>query len=210
MQSFKNWYGKRVKRSQTGTAGDFKTPHTTHSPVRPRSLSASAPRDKLSLPNGTEKRARNSASSFTSSLKDLLMPPEERRRSKRAGTAQEEAMHLLQDIISSHGDDSPKTLSSYIALHNTRGKLCNQRSDDLLLALVLQGVDESTRGELWLSASGGKQRMLVAQPGYFSQLCSAETKDDDATTVAIKQIDLDVGRTAGAGSGGSGGGAKWQ
>ena len=201
MQNFKTWFGKRVKRSNTGTDDDFKDVHTANSPPgRQRSNTVPNVPD-MSMPN--EKKPRNSASSFTSSLRHLLMPPEER-RTKRTGGTKEEAQTLLQNIIFSHGEELPKTLSSYIALHNTRGSLCDHRSSDLLLALVLQGVDGDNRGELWLSASGGKRRMLNAQPGYFAQLCSPENKDDEATTEAIKQIDLDVGRTAGAGAGNGG------
>ena len=176
MQSFGKWFNNKRERASS-------LPKNTIEHSKRQGRASSLP-----------KRER---ASFTSTLAYLLQPPEERRLQQK----QHESKQLIQDIIAahaSHDKTSPTTLASYISIHNTRGDLHTHHSSDLLLALVMQEVKDEERGELWLSASGGKSKMLAAPPGYFQQLCSSpENVDNQATKAAIKQIDLDVGRTAG-------------
>jgi hypothetical protein len=214
MQSFNNWFSKRVKKKKpddenrlrsASESTDFLTYTKSHKPPpapklrRAASTCPSPTATKAATTSTTTTASASTRMSFTDSLKQLLMPPEERKKRATKKHHPLESKQLVQKIVSSYGGSSqhPINLDAYIRKYNTKGELCSHRTSDLLLALVLSGVDPGNRGELWLSASGGKKRMLSATPGHFEKLCASDNKDDEATLAAIKQIDLDVGRTAG-------------
>jgi hypothetical protein len=205
MQSFNNWFSKRVKssKSQNDVTKNKNKSLRLRSATEPNMTNDSLTYQRYTRthqpPPAPRQRTTTTGSvtaSITDSLKHLLMPPEDRHKSTR-GT--KDAKQMVDDIIYSYNSKGKITLSSYIQKYNVRGDLCTHRHSDLLLALVLDdgSVNESNRGELWLSASGGKKKMLQAKPGYFQKLCSPTEEDDEATLAAIKQIELDINRTSG-------------
>ncbi len=185
-----------------------------------RSLSSSSSSSSSAHPSPR----RTSAS--VGAWSDLLTPPEDRsinndnKRQTRAfreqcseaeqRRARYEADELVTAVINSmsssgktnisSGDEAaPTRLCDFVREHGERGGLCEQHDSDLFLALVLRGVAGHERGELWLSASGGKKLMLANAPGHYACLTTSASlpADDERTAAAIKQIDLDVGRTKG-------------
>ena len=140
------------------------------------------------------------------SISDLLTPPEDRgintedhAANRQGHTYADGSANFVASVIESINGDDSMVLTDFIREHGGRGALCNHRDSELFSALVLKGVHDHERGELWLSASGGKKRMLENEPGHYARIkiSSKLGCDDEKTLAAIRQIDLDLGRTKG-------------
>ena len=111
----------------------------------------------------------------------------------------DEASELIASVIHSLASNDGMRLNDFVKKNGGWGSLCDHRDSDLLLALVLRGVTKKERKELWLFASGGKKLMHENPQGHYARLKTpaALATDDETTVAAIRQIDLDVGRTKG-------------
>ena len=138
-------------------------------------------------------------------LTDLLTPPEDRgcRRGQRSGSeihrTRYEASELIASVIHSLASNDGMRLNDFVKKNGGWGSLCDHRDSDLLLALVLRGVTKKERKELWLFGARGKETHARNPQGHYARLKTpaALATDDETTVAAIRQIDLDVGRTKG-------------